>query len=203
MDKRKKSTLVGTMRIYTKKAADAAELFFAFENDFQKVGEKNDYKIKFGQKLNLHREDDESILTVHFTAEEAVSFETFLESFFSCKMSVITKDWSILFDYVGEEHDSKILYHQVLGYTHQSGDRLDEWNLKEYEYFQAGYNMYTLKKYMGYSNEKIAEIFEKDDHAKCLKETAESYRALEHPEMTFSQAIDAVMCEFSFLKEWA
>lgn len=203
MDKRKKSTLVGTMRIYTKKAADAAELFFAFENDFQKVGEKNDYKIKFGQKLNLHREDDESILTVHFTVEEAVSFETFLESFFSCKMSVITKDWSILFDYVGEEHDSKILYHQVLGYTHQSGDRLDEWNLKEYEYFQAGYNMYTLKKYMGYSNEKIAEIFEKDDHAKCLKEAAESYRALEHPEMTFSQAIDAVMCEFPFLKEWA
>lgn len=203
MDKRKKSTLVGTMRIYTKKAADAAELFFAFENDFQKVGEKNDYKIKFGQKLNLHREDDGSILTVHFTVEEAVSFETFLESFFSCKMSVITKDWSILFDYVGEEHDSKILYHQVLGYTHQSGDRLDEWNLKEYEYFQAGYNMYTLKKYMGYSNEKIAEIFEKDDHAKCLKEAAESYRALEHPEMTFSQAIDAVMCEFPFLKEWA
>ena len=39
-----KSTLIGTMRIYTKKAADAAELFFAFENDFQKLGEKNEYK---------------------------------------------------------------------------------------------------------------------------------------------------------------
>lgn len=203
MDNRKKSNVVGTMRIYTKKAADAAELFFAFENDFQKVGEKNDYKIKFGQKLDLHREDDESILTVHFTAEEAVCFETFLESFFSCKMSMIMKNWSVLFDYVGEDHDSRILYHQVLGHTHQSGDRLEEWHLKEYEYSQAEYNMYTLKKYMGYSNEKIQKVFEKDDHAKCLKDAAESYRALEHPEMTISQAADSVICEFPFLKEWA
>lgn len=203
MDNRKKSKLVGTMRIYTRKAADAAELFFAFENDFQKVGEKNEYTIKFEPRLDLERKESESCISTQFTAEEAVCFEAFLESFFLCKMSVITKDWSVLFDYVGEDHDSKILYHQVLGYTHQSGDRLDEWNLKEYEYFQAGYNMYTLKKYMGYSNEKIAEIFEKDDHAKCLKDAAESYRALEHPEMTLSQAIDVVMCEFPFLKEWA
>lgn len=203
MDNRKKSNVVGTMRIYTRKAADAAELFFAFENDFQKVGEKNEYKIKFEPQLDLYRKESESCISAQFTAEEAVCFETFLESFFSCKMSVIMKNWSVLFDYVGEDHDSKILYHQVLGYTHQSGDRLDEWNLKEYEYYQADYNMYTLKKYMGYSNEKIAEIFEKDDLEKCLEEAAESYRALEHPEITISQAADSVICEFPFLKEWA
>ena len=141
-----KSTLIGTMRIYTKKAADAAELFFAFENDFQKLGEKNEYKIKFEPRLDLYRKEAESCISAQFTAEEAVSFEAFLESFFSCKMSMIMKNWSVLFDYVGEEHDSKILYHQILGYTHQSGERLDEWHLKEYEYFQANYNMYTLKK---------------------------------------------------------
>lgn len=201
MDSRKKSNVVGTMRIYTKKAADAAELFFAFENDFQKVGVENDCEIKFETRLDLDRKEAESCISAQFTADEAVSFEAFLESFFSCKMSVITKDWSVLFDYVGEEHESKILYHQVLGYTHQSGDRLDEWHLKEFEYYQANYNMYTLKKYMGYSNEKIQKVFEKDDYAKCLKEAAESYRALEHPEMTLSQAIDAVMREFPFLKE--
>lgn len=195
----KKSNVVGTMRIYTKKAADAAELFFAFENDFQKVGVEKDYKITFGQKLDLHRAESESILTAQFTAEEAVCFETFLESFFSCKMSVITKDWSVLFDYVGEDHDSKILYHQVLGYTHQSGDRLDEWHLKEYEYYQADYNMYTLKKYMGYSNEKIAEIFEKDDLEKCLEEAAESYRALEHPEKTMQDAMKETAELFPFI----
>lgn len=194
-----KSTVVGTMRIYTKKAADAAELFFAFENDFQKVGVEKDYKITFGQKLDLHRAESESILTAQFTAEEAVCFETFLESFFSCKMSVITKDWSVLFDYVGEEHESKILYHQVLGYTHQSGDRLDEWKLKEFEYYQANYNMYTLKKYMGYSNEKIAEIFEKDDLEKCLEEAAESYRALEHPEKTMQDAMKETAELFPFI----
>lgn len=195
----KKSNVVGTMRIYTKKAADAAELFFAFENDFQKVGVEKDYKITFGQKLDLHRAESESILTAQFTAEEAVSFEAFLESFFSCKMSVITKDWSVLFDYVGEEHESKILYHQVLGYTHQSGDRLDEWHLKEYEYYQANYNMYTLKKYMGYSNEKIAEIFENDDLEKCLEEAAESYRALEHPEKTMQDAMKETAELFPFI----
>lgn len=195
----KKSNVVGTMRIYTKKAADAAELFFAFENDFQKVGVEKDYKITFGQKLDLHRAESESILTAQFTAEEAVCFETFLESFFSCKMSVITKDWSVLFDYVGEEHESKILYHQVLGYTHQSGDRLDEWKLKEFEYCQANYNMYTLKKYMGYSNEKIAEIFEKDDLEKCLEEAAESYRALEHPEKTMQDAMEETAELFPFI----
>ena len=195
----KKSNVVGTMRIYTKKAADAAELFFAFENDFQKVGVKKDYKITFGQKLDLHRAESESILTAQFTAEEAVCFETFLESFFSCKMSVITKDWSVLFDYVGEEHESKILYHQVLGYTHQSGDCLDEWKLKEYEYYQANYNMYTLKKYMGYCNEKIAEIFEKDDLEKCLEEAAESYRALEHPEKTMQDAMKETAELFPFI----
>lgn len=195
----KKSNVVGTMRIYTKKAADAAELFFAFENDFQKVGVEKDYKITFGQKLDLHRAESESILTAQFTAEEAVSFEAFLESFFSCKMSVITKDWSVLFDYVGEEHESKILYHQVLGYSHQSGDRLDEWHLKEFEYYQANYNMYTLKKYMGYSNEKIAEIFEKDDLEKCLEEAAESYRALEHPEKTMQDAMKETAELFPFI----
>lgn len=195
----KKSNVVGTMRIYTKKAADAAELFFAFENDFQKVGVEKDYKITFGQKLDLHRAESESILTAHFTAEEAVCFETFLESFFSCKMSVITKEWSVLFDYVGEDHESKILYHQVLGYTHQSGDRLDEWHLKEFEYSQANYNMYTLKKYMGYSNEKIAEIFEKDDLEKCLEEAAESYRALEHPEKTMQDAMKETAELFPFI----
>lgn len=195
----KKSNVVGTMRIYTKKAADAAELFFAFENDFQKVGVEKDYKITFGQKLDLHRAESESILTAQFTAEEAVCFETFLESFFSCKMSVITKDWSVLFDYVGEEHESKILYHQVLGYTHQSGDRLDEWHLKEYEYSQADYNMYTLKKYMGYSNEKIQKVFENDDHTKCMKEAAESYRALEHPEKTMQDAMKETAELFPFI----
>lgn len=195
----KKSNVVGTMRIYTKKAADAAELFFAFENDFQKVGVEKDYKITFGQKLDLHRAESESILTAQFTAEEAVCFETFLESFFSCKMSVITNDWSVLFDYVGEEHESKILYHQVLGYTHQSGDRLDEWHLKEYEYSQADYNMYTLKKYMGYSNEKIQKVFENDDHTKCMKEAAESYRALEHPEKTMQDAMKETAELFPFI----
>lgn len=117
-------------------------------------------------------------------------------------MRIITKEWHILFDYVDEEHDSGMLYHQVLGYDHKFDERLDEWKLKEYEYSQAKYNVYTLKKYMGYSNEKIQKVFENDDHTKCLKEAAESYRALEHPEMTVSQAIDAVMCEFPFLKEW-
>ena len=195
----KKSNVIGTMRIYTKKAADAAELFFAFESDFQKVGEKNDYKIEFGQKLDLYRKESESCISAQFTAEEAVCFEAFLESFFSCKMSVIMKNWSVLFDYVGEEHESKILYHQVLGYTHQSGDRLDEWCLKEYEYFQTDYNMYNLKKYMGYSNEKIAEIFEKDDHAKCLKEAAESYRAREHPEKTMQDAMKETAELFPFI----
>lgn len=194
-----KSNVVGTMRIYTKKAADAAELFFAFENDFQKLGEKNEYKIKFEQRLDLDRKESESCISAQFTAEEAVSFEAFLESFFSCKMSMIMKNWSVLFDYAGEEHDSKILYHQVLGYTHQSGDRLDEWHLKEYEYSQADYNMYTLKKYMGYSNEKIEEIFEKDDLEKCLEEAAESYRALEHPEKTMQDAMKETAELFPFI----
>lgn len=201
MDNRKKSNVVGTMRIYTRKAADAAELFFVFENGFQKIGEKNNYTLKFGAQLDLHRENDESILTVHFTAEEAASFQLFLEKFSSASMRIITKEWRILFDYVDEEHDCGMLYHQVLGYDHKYDDSLDEWKLKEYEYSQAEYNMYTLKKYMGYSNEKIQKVFEKDDYAKCLKEAAESYRALEHPEMTLSQAIDAVMREFPFLKE--
>lgn len=49
--------------------------------------------------------------------------------------------------------------------------------------------MYTLKKYMGYSNEKIEEIFGKDDLEKCLEEAAESYRALEHPEKTMQDAM--------------
>lgn len=99
MDKRKKSTLVGTMRIYTKKAADAAELFFAFENDFQKVGEKNEYTIKFEPRLDLDRKESESCISTQFTAEETVCFEAFLESFFSCKMSVMCefpflKEWA-------------------------------------------------------------------------------------------------------------
>lgn len=200
MENRKKSNLIGTMRIYTRKAADAAELFFAFENGFQKIGEKNNYKINFGPKLNLYRGEKESILTAHFSAEEAGSFQLFLERFFSCNMKIISKDWRILFDYADEDCESRMLYHHILGYDHKSGELLDEWKLKEYEYSQADYNMYTLKKYMGYSNEKIAEIFAKDNLEKCLKEAAESYMALENSKATCEEAEEHIFKTFPFFE---
>mgnify|MGYP004456940303 CR=1 FL=1 len=84
-------------------------------------------------------------------------------------------------------------------FTEKNLKAVFEWHLKEYEYFQADYNMYNLKKYMGYSNEKIAEIFEKDDLEKCLEEAAESYRALEHPEKTMQDAMKETAELFPFI----
>lgn len=52
---------------------------------------------------------------------------------------------------------------------------------------------------MGYSNEKIQKVFENDDHTKCMKEAAESYRALEHPEKTMQDAMKETAELFPFI----
>lgn len=46
---------------------------------------------------------------------------------------------------------------------------------------------------------KLFFAFENDDHTKCMKEAAESYRALEHPEKTMQDAMKETAELFPFI----